>query len=557
LTLFLFAISLGFRGQGVTASVRRSVYRDVASNFARSATAEALHILRKESNQEGTLSFRLMHTQGPATMTLGLDQLPHTFGELAVEKRYGLEGGVEIRILRRAASSLLPEERVPFEALGVLRVTASVKGPRRMVGKSEADYGYRVVLTAAPRPFDLPTFMLVNPTELLRRGAYKGDPNIAIETSAAQIKNFHKILQEMESYFGESAKKAEKKLRKSLIPKNIKKKLKKALQILQGLQQSYSQGSKAPTWPARAWIVREPDAATLDNYEELHVFHSQLLVYSLESEIELEKLNLPSRVGSDASEVEREEPKLIDQGKKVEAALNAQNPDQMDETKTLCLDYLKKVLEQVRRLDAMLQVYKEFQDLLIEVGGDAQEELLMRYRRLRFADQEWKTPYLFHGPQAVAQATKFLASHPRGMVVVNTPEGSKEELVVRLNDFQGRLVLVSTAPLRLEQIRLRDATRDAVICIGYNGLEVAGEVEAGLIDRSGQYISGGDTFTGSLILDHLTSDSPLDLIFRGKLRHQDALLSGPDSGSGGRPPPLERNLEVIIGPEPLHRMVEL
>lgn len=560
LTLFLFGLSLGFRGQGVTASVQRSVYRDVASSFARSAAAETLHRLRREANQEASPVFDLLRSQDPAALSFTLDQLPQTFVELAVDDRYRLAGGVEVRLLRRAATSLVAEERVPFECLGVLRVKARVTGPRGMVGTWEADYGYRVVLTAAPRPFDIPTFMLLDTQELLSRDAYRGDANVAIQTAVARIATFQQVFRDLALAFSELADKVREMIAKARkAGRKGKKYVRKGeaiLAIVVHLQTSYEQASRPPVWPARPWVAREPDSPTLDNFDELHVFHPELVVYSLAEEIDLTRLDLPGRLRDDARFVEADEPELEALGEQFKRTLEAQDPD-FPRMKVEGDAYRVRVLEHVRRLDAMLQVYKEFQDLLVELGGEARSEVFRHYRRLALNDQIWKTPYLFEGEGAVEAARVFLSNHPRGMVVVNPPEGSREVLEVSLDDYQGRLVVASSAPVRLDQVRLRDRNRDAVVFLAYQGLEVAGSVEAGLVDLSGRFRASGNSFSGSLVLDRLTTRSALDLMFRGTLRRQPGLLSGPDDGSPDREPPLDRNLHVVLGPEPIHRRVEL
>lgn len=552
LILFAFALSLGFRGQGVTASVQRSVYRDVAEGLAASAAAEALHRVRQGAGDQGSPVFELLRTGNtPATLSLGPEALPFVATEVALVLGYQLDP-VEVTVLRRAAASLEVDERVPFEALGVLRVTARVRGPRGSRGDHEVEHGFRAVMTAAPRPFDLATLMILDPRTLLTEGSYRQDANVAIATAAERLATFRTVFRDLAAGFEALAQRIQ-----DLIDEagESSGEADEALRISRKQAAAFAAAAEEPTWPARAWATRPPDSPTLDRFDELHLFHPELVVYSLADEIELGRLDLPTLVGPHAAYVEADEPELEELGRVFREAVKAEDPsfpsiDQLGDA------YRARVLTHAGHLDATLRAYKEFQDLLVEVGGAGREELLLRYRRFRLADQIWKTPYLFRGEGAAGRAAALLAHHPEGLVVVD-PSPARETLEVDLDSFSGRLVVASAAPLRVNRVRVVDEARDAVVLVGYQGIEVAGTVEAGIVDLAGAYRSGGESFRGALLLDHVPPGAARELMLRGALRRQVGLASGPEAEGGARPPPLATRIQVVLSPEPMHRKVGL
>lgn len=544
--LTLLGISLSFRGRSVTATVRRGILRDGANHLAASAAAEAIHWLRREANREGSPAFEFFRAEEPASLELALTDLPFTAQALEAEGRYRLEGGVHIRNLRRTPASRKEGGGESFEYLGVLRVEARTVGPRGIEGLDQADYGYRVVLTAAPRPFDLPTFMLLDAEELLSRDAYRGHANAALQACYTRLDVFMGAFLEFQSAFARLAEQ----LRDA--GGNAA-----AQQVAEELAQAFGEGLARPTWKARSWILRGPEAPTHLNPDELHLFAPEVLVYSLSEEIDLGKLHLPARVGETARFLERDEPELEALAGQLRPVLEG-NAAGMDpaEVRRRFMTYRDRVLAHVEKIDEMFSVYKEFQDELVEVWGGARAEILQQAGKLDWEDQVWKTPRIFRGPQGRSRAAEYLAGKPRGMVVLEAAEDAAEPLEVDLADFRGRLVLASNGPLVLRRVSVGDPSQDAVVVLAHGSLSVRGPVQAGLVSLGGAYSGAGESTQGALVLASLPGGAGLDDIFRGTLRRIEGLRSGPWGGSREREAPLGSRLWVEIGPEPVHRRVD-
>jgi hypothetical protein len=543
-------LSLGVRSQGVTRAVRRAVFRDEAEGFAQAAIQEALYRLRVGANEEGPIFdlFRVEEVPSSGARLLLRDQdLLHTREMLAKDPRYSLvDGGVEVEVLRRGAASLEPEERVGYEAPGVLQLRARVVGPMGITGSKVVDYAFRCVLTGAPRPFDTATFFLADPRNLLLREAYHDEPNAAIASAVDQIEVLHKSLVDMAEAFEVLESEAGEDPGSEAIARRLKEDFRAAVE--------------EGTWPARRWTVRpEASAESLENRDEIHLFYPNLMVYSLAEDIELATLDLPTRFATLVPQIEADEPQLLALSEDIQARLPPDDLDDIPPIADLCDQYLALVMAHVARQEEMLTAYKDFQTALVEVGGDAREVLLARYRRFQLQDQLWKTPYVFAPethPDPIAAATAFLAEHPEGMVLVRGAPGASME--VDLDGYSGRLVLVCDVPVRLSRVRVQDPGRDAVTVLAYRGLEVAGNVQAGLYHLGGSYRSAGGSFEGALHLNSVPESGALELIFRGNLQRQEALASVPHPPPGQPlPEPPGERIHVVVGAEPLRREVEL
>ena len=86
--------------------------------------------LRLDADLPGSEAFALLRSaEFPVAIGYPLDALPATRAEVARDARYRLDGPVQVELLRRSLAALEPAERVDFEALAVVRLTARVLGP--------------------------------------------------------------------------------------------------------------------------------------------------------------------------------------------------------------------------------------------------------------------------------------------------------------------------------------------------------------------------------------------------------------------------------------------
>lgn len=528
--LGVFAFGLGFQSRGMTMQSGRANEEEQCEAYAQMALAEAAHYIRVRVNEPGTGIFDLFRKDAPTSLWIPPDQLAFVGRELKLLKGYSLGSGISVNVLRRAPVAIEAEERVPYEAVGVVRLSVAVDGPDRSGSDRTEEFGFRSVLTAPPRPFDLCTFFMLRPDELLTRGAVNGDPNGTIKYAVDTLKEYKRICTEIRD-----------KLRDAIS---------QAGPYADGIRDLADIFDRLVTrdWPAEPWEALPPDQNTLDVPAKVHLFDWPICVLSVAPQLDLGKLNLPEVVGPRIRSVQTRNPRIQQASEAMNRAIQGQD---LEGTKAQAEVLTELIKEDCTDLQAVLVAYKTFQDLLIEVGGEAREDLEKRVRRISAPEQSWRAHYRFEGEGAAAQASAFLARDPppSGVVYVDDPAAP---LTVRVSGLSGRLAIVSKGNMVVQRATVADTESDALVLIAYGDLEVEGELQAGIISWNGGYRPTGNSFTGSLILDTVVSTSPLDLIFKGTLTRQTSLLSGPD-GDPERPPPDQSALHVALDPAPPYR----
>lgn len=551
LLLFSLALSSQIRSQGFTVLVQRSVFDDECEMLAQLAVAEGLRYLRVHANQPGHPVFAFMREVAPPVESeIGLGELRALSEDLALHPRYALDGGVQVRMLRRSLLAQVPEERKGYEAIGVVRLTARVTGPEGAEAVEVEEYGFRNVLTGPPRPFDAMTFLLADCSTLLTRRAYTEDPNSTIELAVQQIQGYRDLFLKYAETYEKAADEIGKAISKAgPFGGSKKKKAKKLKSALEAQAAKFRAEREKPTWPAEDWVLAPPPTGAGDP-TKIHLFPWPLAVMSMAPSLDLSRLNLPALVGPLVEEFKAMVPELEAVRKRLETNLDGGTPSP-EAVQGDSEAFRAGVLPFVAIQHRILTHYKTFQDLLAELAGGNRQMILDRARRLDWSEFRWKADHFFEGPGAASRASTFLNErpNPRGLIVVDDPS---ETLVLDLREVEGRLVVACKGNLEIRAATVRDLSQDVLTIMGYKGFEVSGPVQAALVSLENSYAPIGDDLTGSLILNKVVPTSPLDQIFAGTLTRQDKVQTGPDPGNP-RPPPDPESIHVALGPTPLYR----
>lgn len=551
IVLVVMAIAMGTRTENIVAQSRKAIFHERAQDLADMAIKEAVHYLRIQANNPDATAFELFRAQsGGAELTFDDDALPYTKAEVARMPGYSLGYGVEVTVLRRAAIGILQEERVPYVAVGVVRFDATVDGPSGTRVTQRDEFGFRSILTAPPRPFDMCTFFLLDPADLLNQTALNGDVNFTISNMVDQLRDFKtrfaKLADDLEDAQGQ-------------IPNaqggaQVKAKLGEMVQILRD--------GIGPRWKAKDWKYLPANGGNTTGVEAtLHLFDWPICVFSIDDQVELAALDVPNLTREPNSEYLRNQDevrRLSEEFEQLRQQLaNSTNPSDLDRVVELVRRMVDAAVVVGEHADRSLDAYKLFQDLLVEVGGAALEDLQNRARRFSVDEQPWKSHYRFEGPKAVERAMEFINQDPppAGAVYIRPDE---VDATVRLNiaGLTGRLSIVSTADVVVENAWVQDPDRDLLVIVGYGQIEVNGaaRVDASIVSWSGGFQGVGKDFTGSLVLDTIPPSAPTDTILAGTLTRGGSVLSGPP-GNQERPPPDPTSLHIALGPvAPYHKV---
>lgn len=557
LVLAIWAFGMSYFSQTTTMQSARARNRERCEELGRMAILETMHAIRIRVNDENSrdifLNFR---EDDPPEMVFDIGQLTHTQEELKRFSGYSLEN-VTVRVPRRASIGVTAEERVPYEAVGVARLTVTVTHEDGARATLVDEYGFRSVLTAPPRPLDMLSFFLEDPSTLLTKGAYRNHPNESIkfllDRLAAQRKYYLDWVPNLERLAG-------------LADQGYTSAAGKLRELKEEFRQAGSPPSEGGNWPVPQWTAVEAhQPSNADN--TLHFFAWPICVYTANDTVDLSVLDLPNKIGQGLQFLSDLNPQTTQLHETLVGFYNkykdgdpppggeGETLDDIAEARRVAHQHFQVVHTAARRIEQMLIDYKTFQDSLIEVGGSELQRIRKRLRRLSSAEQPWRNHYRFNRPGAAADAAKFLnrSPPPSGVVLVEDPDGTPLE--VNLQNLTGRLQVITRGDMVVQRATVANPNEDALILISYGALDVQGEVNAALISWGQRYESRGQDILGSLILRGIPSTTSFPTIqemFSGTLTYQHAVRSGPP-GNRNRKVPNKTSLHIAFSPIPPYR----
>lgn len=555
--LSLYAISMSVRSQGVSQTTRKALYVETCEELARLALDEAIYRTRPAGNDpDHRLHPFLREKLAGGAEELTLTDLPAFRAEL---ERFPDYAASPVRLTRKrwAPAAYEAEEIVRFEAQGVLAYEVQVQGPEASETTQLAEIDFRTVLSTAPRPFDAFTLFLTSADMLVHAGARDGNANATIEWAVDKMSEIHRQIEQtlagIPPLLTELNQKLDEAKNATPVSDDLVDKLEDAIRATTTMKGDLEKSLQSPRWPADPmWTLKDGGEETTGDANTLHRFVEPLTVYSLEPGISLERLNLPVIIGPLVTAILDREPER-------QAALAAGQAAQaqMSSDPMGMVPALKRTL-QVAEADVtdfhnLLVAYKEFQDVLVEVSGDYQVELLERSRRFEDIEMRRKATFVFEGPGKAERAARFLAMRPPpvGVVYVNDPEAP---LVVDVRGLVGRLVVYTPGDMVVEGATGDPAYSDkhALVLIAGGKMRVlTDEVQAGLVPLGGDFQGPGTSFQGSLIHPGFTNQADADLNLKGAITHNPRLFSGPLGTP--RPPPSPGSVTAVLGPAPIFR----
>lgn len=550
--LSLYAMAMSVRSQGAGLQTRKARYQETCDELARLALREGIFRVRSFANDPGQALFELLRRPANAGETLRLDRsdLPHSTAELGRYAAYRWDG-VEVQTVRWGPLALEAAEAVSYEAAGILRVTAQVRGPFDSSSTQSAEYDYRLGLTSLPRPFDAYTFFLAHPEPLLTLGAHEGDPNRTISWAVSHLATLRKQAEDLQLQIPQVIQKLED--AKASAPAPLAGVLDQAIATIGQLQPELAAFLSPPRWPADPmWTVKDPGTETAGEVHTLHLFAPGLSIYSLAESLDLAQLDLPTRVEPLVRQLEDREADRKAAGQAVAAALAAGQS-----APAALVDALRNLF-QVLQADALdchqlLVRYKTFQDLVVEVGDAAQGELALRSRRLGRSEARRRADFVFAGPGMAEKATRFLRLRPPPSGILYVDDDT-QALTVDVEGLRGRLVVYSLHAIEVEKATVEDPARDAIVCISPKAVRVLQDGAQLAVATGGPgFLGTGSSWTGALLLDRLPDRGAIDRTLKGVLTRMPSLVTGPLGEVDPRPPPDASAIQVMVGPAPLFR----
>jgi hypothetical protein len=374
--LSLYAISMSVRSQGVSQATRKALYVETCEELARLALDEAIYRTRPAGNDPEHRLHEFLRIKGAGGQeTLTVAELPVFQAELERHSAYSASE-VSILLERWGPAAYLEDERVSFEAQGILEFQVRIQGPEGSETSQVAEIEFRTVLPTAPRPYDAFTFFMASADMLVHAGARDGNANATMEWAVDRMAELRRQIEA--SLVGLPPLLAELKQKRdeaeNAIPRNddLVDKLEDAIRATTTMKGDLEKSLQAPRWPADPmWTLKDAGEETTGERNVLHRFQSPLTVYSLAPGISLERLNLPAQIGPLVEAVLDREPERQAAFVAGEAAQQNMQQDPMGMVPALKRT-LQVVEADVTDFHGILIAYKEFQDVLIEASGDYQ-----------------------------------------------------------------------------------------------------------------------------------------------------------------------------------------
>ena len=159
---------------------------------------------------------------------------------------------------------------------------------------------------------------------------------------------------------------------------------------------------------------------------------------------------------------------------------------------------------------AMLETARAYQKQWDELGGADADSL--RALAAQLEPREWRRRafFAFEGPGAAKALTDLLdRCQAEGRALNGVAYVSDPDLPVKLTrrTIHGRLVVVSTGPVELEEVHLASRATDLLVVQAEGLMSTAGRIEGSLVVRGGVEMRPGTVIAGSLIMKDVR---PLD-----------------------------------------------
>lgn len=520
LLMCMLVVGLGRHTQGTRAvrSVHALQIGTKATDVAHSALQEARLALGRKMNDPEDALYRSLRTQ-PAQNPVRL-RTPGTIALLREDSALAgfqiLEDGVQARIADRSPAGLSTTE-----IRGVWELTATVRHkPSGLTRVVTEKLPFRLTLLSCPFPYNPYTVLVLDAGNLV--GA---DANWRMDRSQEELARLSRQVQpqlvdQMKQVvaYANGVASAARTRSSSDIPSLDSHELVAPLADLE-----------LPAVPEIADSVTAP----------LHHFPSSYALYLRDPDVGLAELDLAPRLANletAATESRKAYERAFGEHQAIIARISAlsKRGESMSQVQVLAeaSELYRSLKPSVRKLaralqvlatsdQAILEAVRRFEDLWLETGGDATRWLRQYAGRLDPAEWERKASWKFAGPGAARSFVSWLARYKEEGVPVNGiayVSDPADVLDLSSATIHGKLVVVATGPVHLQDVRLADANNDLLVVQSQGEMKAAGRVEACLIPLGPFQPRSDLSLSGSVVMDRVRDPARLAGTVENRLR---------------------------------------
>ena len=538
----------------VSSRTSKAAYGDLALLLSENALTEAHFRLGALANDPSSNIYKLFRNErGAFDGEIPLSKLPALVEDLKRYKTFTMpEAAVSMEVHFQAPMSR--ELPVPHDRYGSLKLTAEIYHDKTgVVRRVSETYDFKVNLTAPPRYFDTYTFFAADAKFLINAYALDGQANKSIDGSINRMKELFDKNEEFIQTIDKAILAVEKAKSKAITGKSqyddAIDNLKKSKQIIQATQSKWLKAT-----------VQQFGTDTTGVTDTLHYFSEPpMCVYSFADEIELDDLNLPDKVKTRMAAIRKGEKDYQKAGQACHDFLKPK-PTNLSPLPPLIQTFSDASFALAKEYHSLLvEDYKGFQDLLVEVGNNTCEKLLPFINQFKKKDLLRKATAIisegdFHklgDKRSISQKFNDIFDDRdsySGLLYVYNPT---EDLIID-RQFKGRVVIVVDGDVTIRSCTVEDMTQDLVTIIAVKRMQVQGPVFASLIPFLTFNKIPDISIKGNLIFSRLNFvGGPPEEVLAGKLTRDERYVAGPTDGEV-----YPDYLYVSVGPEPVFVDIE-
>lgn len=538
----------------VTDRTSKSVYGDLALAMAGNILKEGnlrLSLLANNDASSSTLFNNLRSEDVDFTAEIPMASLPVSQTMLSEYGGYKvLDDEIEVRCLSKHPSSRV----LPFfhDSYGLLELSASIQHRQSGTFRRKKEiFSYRRTLTAPPAPLSNYTLMIGDGVFLTDAYGVDNDANKTIDGAISRINTLFTILQEFESKGNELKRALEDKADSSIPPisgqyEDGAKEVQKSIDII---QQTILLKPEV--------ILKDFGEETDSNDKALHYFApAPRCFYSQEPQINLEDINLPTKVKTRLSLIDDNEKELKEHAGNLKSFIDSK-PTNLSPLSGLTDNLCQSTVSTAKEYESLLlKDYKNFQSKLIEIGSTSYPDYLKAFMQLSKIDLLRKATSIITeeddgtGQDISEKLNKFLDNHDRysGLIFVQ----NTTELTIN-RKFKGRIFLVVERDVVIERATIDNEDSDLLTIASLRKMTLRGPVEASLIPWHSFSSIPGVPIKGNIIFSRLSFiGGPPEEVLAGTITY-DPRLAG---ASGNDEQLFKKHQYISISPFPLAVDVE-
>ncbi len=509
LVLFFTLMARSYFSSYISDQTYKWIVTSEMESMLASMEEEALLEARMGMNDPASPFFSFFKEGDTGEVIVDGSRLPESSRLASLVKDMGLRP--EQVVFRRLYSTpSCPAAPRPYNTVGMFEVRSTVYSSR--IGRSRlrtSIYEYRNHLATIPVPFDRYSFSCLYTSPLLKQYSEHRNPDEVVDACLERSAAIRKLWQDTIDNLKKAVSKLKKAKHNPMIDSD---ELERNIAVLETIRTELEKGLAARTFHK----LQEGD--TRGRPYVLHHFGEfPLLVYSLEPSIRLGYLNVPAMLPATFRKAREREERFGGVCRRVAAMLKSSPDDaapfvepmrRFVETASACLDAYGDILE----------IYKQFQDLVHEIGGKGYAAYSRTFGL--FSKMDLLAAASYHldctggeEPAAALERLMKRVGYVNGLVFVRT--GGRP---LRLEDmvFKGRCVIAVDGDVVLRNVGIEEPDRDLVTFIVYGDAELDGNIQAALCCWGRTRFSPHTSVTGTMCLatavfeDRDEADSVLD-----------------------------------------------